>query len=98
MKKTIALILALALLLSLPFAGILADEEVSIFDVDPGLKPTEAPEPTPVPDGSGVSGESTAAPVLLDRSGAFQLIITAGGDMTIGGDVRKRGTPCLSAS
>ena len=91
MKKTIALILALAFLLSLPFAGVLADEEVSIFDVDPGLKPTEAPEPTPAPDGSGVSGESTAAPVLLDRSGAFQLIITAGGDMTIGGDVRKRG-------
>ena len=25
------------------------------------------------------------------KDGSFQLVITAGGDMTIGGDVRKRG-------
>ena len=90
MKKF--LLLLMALLLLAPSAQLaLADEEVSIFDVDPSLRPTETPEQTPAPDGLEGQDTPTEAPVARDRSGAFQLVITAGGDMTIGGDVRKRG-------
>jgi len=86
------LLLLMALLLLAPSAQLaLADEEVSIFDVDPSLRPTETPEQTPAPDGLEGQDTPTEAPVARDRSGAFQLVITAGGDMTIGGDVRKRG-------
>ena len=90
MKKF--LLLLMALLLLAPSAQLaLADEEVSIFDVDPSLRPTETPEQTPAPDGLEGQDTPTEAPVARDRSGAFQLVITAGGAMTIGGDVRKRG-------
>jgi len=70
----------------------LADEEISIYDLDPSLLAT--PEPPPANTYSAeptLQPPATVQPERQFKDGSFQLVITAGGDMTIGGDVRKRG-------
>lgn len=89
MKKLFAMLVASLLLLGLPFA-VPADEEVSIVDLSPELSQPESPDTQP----AGTieqPPEPTIAPEQIKKDGSFQLIITAAGDMTIGGDVRKRG-------
>ena len=66
------------------------DEEVSFSQMnpDPEVPQTEKADedtlvlPSPPP---------TIPPEKLFRDGTVQILVTAGGDMTIGGDVRKRG-------
>ena len=92
MKRTGLLLLAVALLCALPTGMTLADEEISIYDLDPSLLAT--PEPPPVNTCSAeptLQPPATVQPERQFKDGSFQLVITAGGDMTIGGDVRKRG-------
>jgi len=91
-KRTGLLLLAVALLCALPTGMTLADEEISIYDLDPSLLAT--PEPPPVNTCSAeptLQPPATVQPERQFKDGSFQLVITAGGDMTIGGDVRKRG-------
>ena len=92
MKRTGLLLLAVALLCALSTGMTLADEEISIYDLDPSLLAT--PEPPPVNTCSAeptLQPPATVQPERQFKDGSFQLVITAGGDMTIGGDVRKRG-------
>ncbi|MGI6725163.1 MAG: CapA family protein [Christensenellales bacterium] len=92
MKRTGLLLLIFILLCLVPMSVALADEEISIYDLDPSLLATPAPpaadiystDPTQPP-------LATVQPERQFKDGSFQLVITAGGDMTIGGDVRKRG-------
>lgn len=87
LKRTLSLMLCLLLLMSaFPLS---ADEEVSLFSLDPQPESTPAvpeiqaePVPTLAP---------TAPPEKISRDGSVQILVTAGGDMTIGGDIRKRG-------
>lgn len=93
MKKVTLFLLLSALCLSVPF-GSLADDEVSMMELNPSL--TATPEPAPVTDSTAgdepvMEVTPTLAPEQVFRDGSFQLVITAAGDMTIGGDVRKRG-------
>jgi len=91
-KRTSLLLLAVALLCALSTGMTLADEEISIYDLDPSLLAT--PEPPPVNTCSAeptLQPPATVQPERQFKDGSFQLVITAGGDMTIGGDVRKRG-------
>ena len=93
MKKLLYLFLILMLtvgIFALPAA--LMDEEVSIVELDPSLTATPEPQPD-APEGSNPEAAPTATvpPERVFKDGTIQLIITAGGDMTIGGDVRKRG-------
>ena len=95
MKRLMILLLVLALGFSgslLPVA--LMDEEVSIADLDPSFSATPKPEEPGVPQGDepqDASPTATIPPERVFKDGTIQLIITAGGDMTIGGDIRKRG-------
>ncbi|HOQ62746.1 MAG TPA: CapA family protein [Clostridia bacterium] len=92
MKRTSLLLLAVALLCALSTGMALADEEISIYDLDPSLLAT--PEPPPANTYSAeptLQPPATVQPERQFKDGSFQLVITAGGDMTIGGDVRKRG-------
>ena len=77
---------------SIPLPAAQMDEEVSIVELDPSLNTTPEPQPD-VPEGSNPEAAPTATvpPERVFKDGTIQLIITAGGDMTIGGDVRKRG-------
>lgn len=68
----------------------LADEEVSFDELLPEPEATLAPIPGGLPETSAAP-EVTISPERVFKDGTFQLIITAAGDMTIGGDVRKRG-------
>lgn len=88
MKKLSAALIALVLCISMPGWASLADEEVSIIDLNPDLQTTAAPLSTPSPTSTP---ENTIPPQNLLGDGDVQITITAGGDMTIGGDVRKRG-------
>jgi poly-gamma-glutamate synthesis protein (capsule biosynthesis protein) len=91
-KRTSLLLLAVALLCALSTGMALADEEISIYDLDPSLLAT--PEPPPANTYSAeptLQPPATVQPERQFKDGSFQLVITAGGDMTIGGDVRKRG-------
>ena len=93
MKKLLYLFLILMLTVgsfALPAARM--DEEVSIVELDPSLAATPEPQPD-APEGSNPEAAPTATvpPERVFKDGTIQLIITAGGDMTIGGDVRKRG-------
>ena len=92
MKRTSLLLLAVTLLCALSTGMALADEEISIYDLDPSLLAT--PEPPPANTYSAeptLQPPATVQPERQFKDGSFQLVITAGGDMTIGGDVRKRG-------
>jgi poly-gamma-glutamate capsule biosynthesis protein CapA/YwtB (metallophosphatase superfamily) len=91
-KRTSLLLLAVTLLCALSTGMALADEEISIYDLDPSLLAT--PEPPPANTYSAeptLQPPATVQPERQFKDGSFQLVITAGGDMTIGGDVRKRG-------
>ncbi len=93
MKKLLYLFLILMLTMgSIALPAALMDEEVSIVELDPSLTATPEPQPD-APEGSNPEAAPTATvpPERVFKDGTIQLIITAGGDMTIGGDVRKRG-------
>lgn len=89
MKKFLALLLiAMVLLQGLPFAQ--ADDEVSIYHFlteqpPEATSPADAAETTPEP-----TGEDGGEAVMLLPDGSVELIISAVGDITFGGDVRKR--------
>jgi len=92
-KKLLYLFLILMLTMgSIALPAALMDEEVSIVELDPSLTATPEPQPD-APEGSNPEAAPTATvpPERVFKDGTIQLIITAGGDMTIGGDVRKRG-------
>ncbi|HSK69877.1 MAG TPA: hypothetical protein VLA21_11510, partial [Candidatus Limnocylindria bacterium] len=84
MKHPRRLLALLLLLACLPFPA-LGDEEVSLAQLspEPSVEPYATPAPTAAPT-------ATIPPGRLFRDGSMQIIVTAGGDMTIGGDVRKR--------
>lgn len=88
MRKLSMMLIALFLFSTNALPVAFADEEVSIIALSPELIPTEAPLWTPVPS---AAPEATVPPEKLFRDGTIQILVTAGGDMTIGGDVRKRG-------
>lgn len=93
LRKNISFFLLLVVLAVFITAG-QADEEVSIAQLLPSF--TEAPEPLSMEENGLVSepvttAEPTLAPEQVFKDGSFQIVITAAGDMTIGGDVRKRG-------
>ena len=71
-----------------------ADEEVSITKLNPNSTATPEPVSESV-NGRVLAPIDTPTPTLLPeqvfKDGSFKIIITAAGDMTIGGDVRKRG-------
>ena len=93
MKKLLYLFLILMLTMgSIALPAALMDEEVSIVELDPSLTATPEPQPD-APEGSNpeAAPKATVPPERVFKDGTIQLIITAGGDMTIGGDVRKRG-------
>jgi len=92
-KKLLYLFLILMLTMgSIALPAALMDEEVSIVELDPSLTATPEPQPD-APEGSNPEAAPTATvpPERVFKDGTIQLIITAGGDMTFGGDVRKRG-------
>ncbi len=88
MKKLSAALIALVLCTFMLDIAVLADEEVSIIDLNPDLLATVAPLSTPTPT---TAPDITIPPQNLLGDGDIQITVTAGGDMTIGGDVRKRG-------
>ncbi|NLX82446.1 MAG: CapA family protein [Clostridiales bacterium] len=93
MKKLLLILLTLSICCGVCLPSALADEEVSIIDLDPGISETPSPEATPAVNPKH-EAEEPAPSVPLEKvfkDGTIQLVITAGGDMTIGGDVRKRG-------
>ena len=93
MKKSLSLFLMLLILIGGMMMSVARmDEEVSIVELDPSLTATPEPQPD-APEGSQAEPAPTATvpPERVFKDGTIQLIITAGGDMTIGGDVRKRG-------
>lgn len=93
MKKSLSLFLMLLILIGgMMLSDARMDEEVSIVELDPSLTATPEPQPD-APEGSQAEPAPTATvpPERVFKDGTIQLIITAGGDMTIGGDVRKRG-------
>lgn len=92
MKKMIVLLMMLAIVFGSMQPVARMDEEVSIADLDPSLAATPEPQPD-APEGAAPEAAPTATvpPERVFKDGTIQLIITAGGDMTIGGDVRKRG-------
>lgn len=89
MIKRILILVIVCLLLFATFSASM-DEEVSFSQMnpDPEVPQTEKADedtlvlPSPPP---------TIPPEKLFRDGTVQILVTAGGDMTIGGDVRKRG-------
>ena len=89
MKKFFVLFLSIAILGSVLINAVDADDEVSIIELDPSL--TATPEPLTAPSESAAEPAATISPDRVFKDGTFQLVITAGGDMTIGGDIRKRG-------
>jgi len=92
-KKSLSLFLMLLILIGgMMLSDARMDEEVSIVELDPSLTATPEPQPD-APEGSNPEAAPTATvpPERVFKDGTIQLIITAGGDMTIGGDVRKRG-------
>ncbi len=88
MKKLSAALILAVLSMSMLLVPALADEEVSIISLNPDLQASPAPIPTPLPETAPIA---TIPPQNLLGDGTIQITITAGGDMTIGGDVRKRG-------
>lgn len=94
MKKSLLLLMSLVLLCALALNGALADDEVSIIDLDPSITATEIPAATPEPGQAEPQAPQPTASIPPERvfkDGTIQVVVTAGGDMTIGGDVRKRG-------
>ncbi len=87
MKKSLGLLLAFLLILTMT-ASATQDEDVSLADLHPEVSPEPmlTPAPTAAPPAT-----PTVPPGRLFKDGSLQIIVTAGGDMTIGGDVRKRG-------
>ena len=85
--KQVKFILVSILVLSL-FAGVMAEEEVSLADLHPEITPVVIAETPSLPSPTSIA---TIPPDKVLRDGTVQIVITAGGDMTIGGDVRKRG-------
>ncbi len=91
-KKKVTQLFLLLVLLGLVFPAGLADEEISLGELAPVITPAPQEE-----GGNDLTGEPvtpptpTLSPEQTFKDGSFQLIITAAGDMTIGGDVRKRG-------
>ena len=82
---------ALALLILLLFIMLTAtavDEEVSLVELTDAPASSVPPGATPQPV---QEPQATIPPDRIVEDGTVQVIITAGGDMTIGGDVRKRG-------
>ncbi len=91
MKKLLLLLITTSLILGMTATIAHADEEVSIIDLLPSITTT-----TDAPLDPAATTEPSAQPVQTippDRvfNNNLQLIVTAAGDMTIGGDVRKRG-------
>lgn len=89
MKKFFVLFLSIAILGSVLINAADADDEVSIIELDPSL--TATPEPLTTLSEPAAEPAATISPDRVFKDGTFQLVITAGGDMTIGGDIRKRG-------
>lgn len=89
MKKFFVFFLSIAILGSVLINAADADDEVSIIELDPSL--TATPEPVTDLSEPTVETAATISPDRVFKDGTFQLVITAGGDMTIGGDIRKRG-------
>ncbi|MHC1786222.1 MAG: CapA family protein [Christensenellales bacterium] len=89
MKKPLALLLALLLLL--PFGGtaVAEEEEVTLF-----LQPTASPRPE-IAGADPAEGTPTEPPtekvIDLMPDGSVQITISAVGDLTFGGDVRQGG-------
>lgn len=94
MLKKMKLLLLLMVLLSCLVTVAQADEEISITQLAPNL--TATPEPVSESAGDGAltpiaTPTPTLSPEQVFKDGSFKIVITAAGDMTIGGDVRKRG-------
>ena len=89
MKKFFIFFLSIAIVGSMLINDVDADDEVSIIELDPSL--TATPEPVTDLSEPAVETAATISPDRVFKDGTFQLVITAGGDMTIGGDIRKRG-------
>ena len=70
-----------------------ADEEVSLSQfLTPPPESIEAPVGNPgSQDGGTPAATATPAPIPTLPDGTVQIVVTAAGDTTIGGDVRKRG-------
>lgn len=91
MKKWIVILLALCICCTALMAGVFADEEVSLVDLDPNPTVTPAPQEGGEAQQPGEEPAPSVPPERVFKDGTVQLVITAAGDMTIGGDVRKRG-------
>lgn len=91
MKKWIVILIALCICCTTQVAGVFADEEVSLVDLDPNPTTTPAPQEGGGAQQPGEVAAPSVPPERLFKDGTVQLVITAAGDMTIGGDVRKRG-------
>ncbi|MDD4080237.1 MAG: CapA family protein [Eubacteriales bacterium] len=88
--RFIILLLTLSLVIS-AFPVVLADEEISIAQLitpPPGAELTQGAEDSPA---GAPEAATTPAPVPTLPDGTVQIVITAAGDTTIGGDIRRRG-------
>lgn len=92
-SRFVSLLLVCALLTGAGMCA-LADEEVSIQDVFPQTNDTAAQQTQPTIQDPAVPSETplepTPDPVLTLPDGSVEITISAVGDITIGGDVRKR--------
>lgn len=91
MKKSFLFLLSLVLISCLFITSMLADEEVSLFDLSPTQEDEAGQDQDQNQDQESPSIEPSPSPDKLFRDGYVQVVVTAGGDMTIGGDVSKRG-------
>ncbi len=88
MRRLGSLLLIALLLFSLNVSR--ADDEVSLIELAPQADTTPEP-PAAVPGQTAPPEGATPSPERVFQDGTVQVIVTAGGDTTIGGDVRKRG-------
>ncbi len=88
--RRLGCLLLISLLIFAATAG--ADDEVSLSQLTPQAEPTaQAMSPLPGKTAAPDPAAPTPQPERVFQDGTIQVIVTAAGDTTIGGDVRKRG-------